>query len=599
MNKQEKLIVALLFAALVGSMMYQRNLQQKIAEYQRSLATNEVAAATSMPISADAEPVLTTAAATEQPTDSGEEKPSDLPEITGTLANEHCRIELTSKGGGIRSARLLDYRRDLDSPEDEHVELDFASLPALTLVDLPGLGRLADFSLAVTEDQRSAVLRAARPDGLQLERHISFVNGYRLAVKDTFRNGSESSIEVGQTLMQLGPMQAALDADDSSLAADARVQEPRKVVFPEFSKVRGLSRLFGAAGGGCSAARVPLGAPREVTIPHSGITTWAAVRTRFFVQVLTPGQAAANMRIRARRQEGEALRLSEIDAALGEAAFALEPGASLERTYDYYAGPRQMSALRALGADQVRLMRFGTWRIFCGWLLDILNFLYRVIPNYGVAIILLTCLVRLIMLPITKRSSEGMRRMQAMQPKLKEIQTLYKDDPQKQQRETMRLYSEHKVNPLSSCLPMLIQLPIFVALFTVLRSSVELRFQAFLWVADLSSPEGLFRDTLGFSLNILPIAMAGTMALQSYLTPQAGDASQQRMMMVMMPVMMLVMFYNFPSGLALYWTTSQVLAICGLLWVRRKKRGKNGSEDGVEVIPPAKETRQMRRARER
>ncbi len=597
MNKQEKLIVALLFAALVGSMLYQRELQKKNIEYQRSLATNEVVAATSPPLSDKAEPVLTTPS--DETAKPEEEAPSGLPEVTQVLANEHCQLELTSKGGGIKSARLLDYRRTLESPADESVELDFSHLPALTLEDLPGFGRQADYALEVAADRGSAVLKAERADGLQLERRLSFTNGYRLAVADIFHNRSDNVIEVGPTLMQLGPMQAALDADDSSLAADARVDEGRKVVFPEFSKAKGLSRLFGASGGGCSAARVPLGAPQEITLPYGGAPDWGAVRTRFFVQILTPGQTAARMRVRARRLDGEALRLSEIDAALGEAAFTLEPGASHERTYGYYAGPRQMSALRALGGDQVRLMRFGTWRIFCGWLLDILNFLYSLVPNYGVAIILLTCLVRLILLPITKRSADGMRRMQAMQPKLKEVQELYKDDPQKQQRETMRLYSEYKVNPLSSCLPMLIQLPIFVALFTVLRSSVELRFQAFLWVADLSSPEGLFRDTLGFSLNILPIAMAGTMALQSYLTPQAGDASQQRMMMVMMPIMMLVMFYNFPSGLALYWTTSQVLAICGLLWVRHKNRRKDGPTDGVEVIPPARETRQMRRARQR
>jgi len=246
------------------------------------------------------------------------------------------------------------------------------------------------------------------------------------------------------------------------------------------------------------------------------------------------------------------------------------------------------------------LMRFGTWRVFCEWLLSLLNIINKFTHNYGAAIILMTILVRLLLLPITRKSAESMRRMQALQPRLKEIQAQFKDDPQKMQRETMRLYGEHKVNPLSSCLPMFIQLPVFVALFTVLRSAVGLRYAGFLWISDLSAPENLFKDSLGFGLNILPILMAATMGLQSYLTPSAGDPSQQRMMMIFMPVMMLFMFYSFPSALSLYWTTSQLLGIGGLIYQRRKAAsGNQGSKDGMEVIMPPKETRQMRRARER
>ena len=163
------------------------------------------------------------------------------------------------------------------------------------------------------------------------------------------------------------------------------------------------------------------------------------------------------------------------------------------------------------------------------------------------------------------------------------------------QQETWALYKEKKVNPLSSCLPMLIQIPVFIALFQVLRSAVELRYAGFLWISDLSEPERLFSSWFPFGgLNILPILMAATMYLQSKLTPSTGDKSQQRMMTVFMPLMMLVMFYGFASALSLYWTLSQVISILQM-WLMRRKSAAASAALTPEVIPPETQTRQMRR----
>jgi len=219
-----------------------------------------------------------------------------------------------------------------------------------------------------------------------------------------------------------------------------------------------------------------------------------------------------------------------------------------------------------------------------------------VIPSYGVAIILLTILVRLVFWPLTRKSTEGMKKMQEIQPLIKEIQAKYKDNPQRMQQETFRLYREHKVNPLSSCLPMLVQIPVFIALFNVLRAAVELRYAPFLWISDLSEPEALFASWFPFGgLNILPILMAVTTGLQSALTPSTGDKQQQKMMMFMMPAMMLFMFYNFASALSLYWTVSQGLSIFQM-WLIRRSVAKKESEStsmGTIIDPPS--TRQMKR----
>jgi YidC/Oxa1 family membrane protein insertase len=186
-----------------------------------------------------------------------------------------------------------------------------------------------------------------------------------------------------------------------------------------------------------------------------------------------------------------------------------------------------------------------------------------------------------------------MKRMQEIQPKMKELQARFKDNPQRLQQETWALYREHKVNPLSSCLPMLIQIPVFIALFNVLRSAVELRYALFLWIADLSEPEALFASWFPFGgLNVLPVLMAVTTGLQSAFTPSTGDRQQQRMMMVVMPAMMLFMFYSFPSALSLYWFLSNLFSIVQM-WMIRRSTGASAAVVPEVIDPPV--TRQMRR----
>jgi len=186
--------------------------------------------------------------------------------------------------------------------------------------------------------------------------------------------------------------------------------------------------------------------------------------------------------------------------------------------------------------------------------------------------------------------------MRDVQPKIKAIQEQFKDEPHKLQQEIWKVYRENKVNPFSSCLPMLVQLPVFIALYTVLRSAVELRFAPFLWVADLSEPENLFAGVLPFSLNILPLVMAAVTIVQSKLTPAMGDPAQQKMMTWMMPLMMLFFFYSMPAALSLYWTVSTILAIAQLWWQQHTPKAEAAMVGAAE---PEKMTRQMRRRMER
>lgn len=631
MNKQEKIIVAILLLALVGSFYYSNREAQKRVAYQRAVAAQEAAVreaaatepagvATTEPagvvatepagaVIAAATPTAESSVVQETAVADGTQAVSALvPEVVSSeperlylLSNDVAVVTLTSKGGAIQSAQLLKYHKALD-PNEGVVALDFSAAPSLSLENLPGLGVKSDYQIEVSEDGRTATLQAVASNGLTFQRTLALTDGYQLTVVDTLTNETATAQVVPAYAIRLGTMQRiGARGTDDDLAIDAKVQELGKediIEIKKTSKKVNLGSLFGASGGGCRSATISPVAPVTASVTRPGEIHWTGVRERFFLQILTPKVPAVGMTLEVARNPlaaGGALEISALSSSLQQPEVALEAGQALTREYTLFVGPRKLSELRKMGSDYVQVMRFGTWGFFCRLLLDLLNFLYGLIPNYGVAIILLTALMRLILYPVNKKNTESMRKMQEVQPLLKEVQQKFKDDPKKLQAETMRIYSENKVNPLSSCLPMLIQLPVFIALFTVLRSSVELRFADFLWVADLSEPENLWRDVFGFGVNLLPLAMAGTMALQSRLTPTAGDAAQQKMMMVMMPVMMLVMFYQFPAALGLYWTVSQLFAIVGLLRNRKKRQGVGGA--GGMVVEAPRETRQMRRDR--
>ena len=592
MNKSDKLIVFLL-VALLGGWLYYSNRQQ--AEYRKALKEYVDAHPEYLDSLTNAAPAQASAPAapSERPAEivvapAGEAAPaeavSDEPERTLAVSNAVMDLVFTSKGGALASATLRDYRRALEA-DSGPVVLDFSGAPALAVEGIPGLGAKSDFSLA--EKDGVVTMSARSADGWALERTVACTNGYHLAVTDTFRREGAAaplpalSVALGPIAPEavptrgfgsLGPMEG-LDARVRDAKGRARTLEQNAARALVKDRTPSFTQMFGGPGGGgcaCSASPIQPMAPRSATADFAVQTgesvDWIAVRDRFFVEVLTPDVPGASVRTAVRRRESSVpapLAVESVAAALG---WKISPA-------------------------HLDVMRFGTWSWFCRWLLDLLNFIHRFVPNYGWAIVVLTLLVRVVLLPLSRKSQQSMRKMSELQPKMKEINEKYKDEPQKRQAETMRLYAENHVNPLSSCLPMLIQLPVFIALFTVLRSSVELRFAPWLWVADLSAPEGLFREWFPFGgLNILPIAMAATMTLQSLLTPSAGDPKQQRMMAVMMPVMMLFMFYSMPAALCLYWSVSQALAILGLWWARRSgAKPADGSfvqKDGTVVIPP-------------
>ncbi len=249
-------------------------------------------------------------------------------------------------------------------------------------------------------------------------------------------------------------------------------------------------------------------------------------------------------------------------------------GEEFEDTFKIYAGPKQRKLLRQYGNNFESVMSGRVLKPIVIFLEFMIKAFYSFTKNYGLAIILMTVVIKIILHPLTHKSFQSMRRMSALQPKITEIRERYKSNQQQMNKEIQALYRKEKINPMGGCLPMLLQLPIFYALYTLLSGMVELRNESFLWIKDLSLPDTVATikasiPLLGYKLgsqgytdiNVLPFIMTATTLLQSKLTSGDQSAQQGKMMTYLFPIVFFFIFWNMPSGLVLYWTIQNILTI--------------------------------------
>jgi YidC/Oxa1 family membrane protein insertase len=330
---------------------------------------------------------------------------------------------------------------------------------------------------------------------------------------------------------------------------------------------------------------------------------FAGVENQYFADLIEPSppptsqidrwdsRAVAEPFVAHRSRDDQALLHADVGVRISSKPLTVGPGKSAVHTYRVFTGPKTYAALKPYGAESLASYRKpsyipGAADIARYVITPILHFTYDVTVrvarifggkqgNYGIAIILLTVLVRALMFPLGRKAALSAQRMQSLQPLLKEVQEKYKDDKERQTRETFALYKRHGVNPLGGCLPALIQLPIFVGLWQALNTSFELRHATFLWIRDLSAPDQLFHlpfelalpynwVNLGSWFNLLPFVVVGLMLIQTKLfSPPATtpDAEMQQKTMKFMMILMGVMFYKVPSGLGLYFITSSLWSI--------------------------------------
>ncbi|MFQ5691622.1 MAG: membrane protein insertase YidC, partial [Nitrospinota bacterium] len=283
-------------------------------------------------------------------------------------------------------------------------------------------------------------------------------------------------------------------------------------------------------------------------ILQRGKITWTSIHSKYFMAAFIP------------RSEFEGALIREDSGVLVGLQFA--GGSRGEGKFSLFAGPKDQTVLKAYGASLEEAIDLGWFSFVAKPLLSGLRLFHKWTGSYGVAIILLTVLIKILFYPLTQKSTKSMQEMQRLQPKMKQIREIFKDDRQRMNEEVMKLYREHKVNPLGGCLPMLLQIPVFFALYNALLGSIELRQAPFLWMKDLSLPEtGLFMiPGVGVEFRLLVLLMGVSMFLPQKMTPAASDPTQQKMMLFM-PIIFTFLFWSFPAGLVVYWFSNNVLSI--------------------------------------
>jgi YidC/Oxa1 family membrane protein insertase len=308
----------------------------------------------------------------------------------------------------------------------------------------------------------------------------------------------------------------------------------------------------------------------------SGPIQWMAYEEDYFLTAIIPEDEAQ----KTASFSGRLFPSGVLTATYTHPQVSLAPQRQISSRFTLYLGPRDLTILKKLDKNLDRAIDFG-WFWFdaiAKFLLYLLLFFYKYVKNYGVAIILLTILVKILFWPLTHKSYKSMKEMQKLQPHMARIREKYKNDKQKMNQELMGLYKTYKVNPMGGCLPMLIQLPVFFALYRVLGSCIELRHAPFmLWITDLSAPDRLFQFSFQipfmqppYGIPVLTLLMGASMFIQQKMTPTVGDPAQAKMMMFL-PVIFTFMFINFPSGLVLYWFVSNILTIGQQYGIRRRK----------------------------
>ncbi len=488
-----------------------------------------------------------------------DKKPLKQPEQPSriiTLVTPLYSVKISAKGAVFTSFTLNNYREKVEpnSPKKELVSADAKNGTIQLSFEGKNLPDLTEeiFSINTSDDQvtvskkpQEIILSWVSDHGIMVEKKFIFYpDSYLIGLQVTVKNGS--SISFGDKLA------LALTKTFSGASSAIGFEGPSALIDDKMEQIK-LKKI------------------KDKNV-YSGKLKWIAVQDRYFMSSIIPKEPLdASLRLFLKDD-------SFLEAQLLQPATVVMSGTQHKQEFQVYFGPKSTQILNRYDNDLDLVIDFGWFDILAKPCLWLMNFLYdHFIPNYGVAIIILTLLTKILLWPLGSKSYKSMSEMKKLQPLIKQIREKYKNDRKKLNEETMALYRTYKINPLGGCLPMVVQIPVFFALYRMLYGAIELRHAPFiLWINDLSAPDRLFRFNFSipfmeppYGIPVLTLIMGASMLLQQKMSPPMGDPTQAKMMMLM-PVVFTFIFINFSSGLVLYWLVSNLVSIFQQYYITKK-----------------------------
>lgn len=478
---------------------------------------------------------------------------------TITVKSRFYTVRISEKGAVFTSFVLKDYREEVaeDSPPKEMIPENIHTGTVLTRFSGNSIAGLENAvfsadtdsdSLDVFDKSEDITFSWRSPQGVVLEKKYRFLpEDYLIGLTVMIKNGSNQAIKDNLTLTLMS------NTPDSNNAYG--FEGPVALINGKLERIKEV----------------------EENKKLTGDLKWIADVDKYFMSCIIPEKPAQPSSMKIIPKSDNLLENLYVQPVKD-----LRPQTGQQFEFQLFFGPKSMKLLKELGHNLDMAIKFGRWGTFdilAIPALRLMNFLYRYIPNYGVAIIILTIFIKLALWPLGNKGYESMNEMKKLQPLMTEIREKHKNDKAKMNEELMKLYRTYKVNPMGGCLPMILQIPVFIAFYGMLYEAIELRHAPFmLWINDLAAPDRLFNFNVSsvplmqppYGIPVLTIIMGATMFLQQKMSPPPGDPTQAKMMMFM-PIVLTVIFINFPSGLVLYWLVNNVLSIAQQYYILKKK----------------------------
>lgn len=520
------------------------------------------------------------------------ERPTQ-PEELLVMENENARYVFTSHGGGLKLVELKEYEAEVGNLRPRRsASTNLATLnapaPSPVMALLGASPLQGDNLYRLSRIANGIRAEKTLTNGLRLIKDFQLSTNYLLQVRVRMENQTNQPLAIPYQEWSAGTSTPINPQDHNTLMMGAISYNGRKA--EHIGDAWFANRTLGC---------LP-GTPRSEFISDTNVV-WSAVHNQFFTIAIIPSQPAPRMLVRkinllpaspsfwTNRPQAEIIGFQ---SSLAYPEAVLAAGQAHEQQFHIYVGPKEYNYLAQLGAyfknDLDLIMDFGGFfGFFAKILLLSMNGLHALGLTYGLAIIAITIIIKLLFWPLTNASTRSMKRMAALQPQMKEIQEKYKDDPRKMNAKLMEFMKKNKVSPMSGCFPMLLQIPVFFGFYKMLQSAIELRGANFLWARDLSSPDTVWViPGIDFPVNPLPLIMGATMLWQAQMTPLSpGMDPMQQKIMKYMPLMFMVFLYNFSAGLTLYWTVQNLLTIAQMKMTKNAPDPVVGHPAPVTVVP--------------